>query len=150
MAYLFKTQGREYSLTLESDGLLHCKDLGISAEKLADLQALVTEHVKTERKAPRIPVLILDNRYNYVVGYTEGSASSKQDRHGYRWVSYKNGDGKTKRATFDSSRLYLDTPENRALADRLVLIGNSIQARISESRTVQGQMVNVTYKGDDE
>lgn len=146
MAYYFKTQGREYSLSLESDGLLHANELGLSAETLPELQELVKARVKEEKSAPRIPVLIIDNRWSHVQEWTEGSASGKvANYHGYRWVSYKDREGKTKRQTFSKDRLFADTPENREKANKLLHLGRRIQELMKLSDELKDSML--TFEG---
>jgi hypothetical protein len=153
MAFYFKTQGREYSFTLEHDGLLHSKDLGLSDATLEGLQAKVKAHVKAEKAAPRIPVIVLDDRWSYVEGYSFGQASSKADRSGYRWVSYKDGTEdkeKTKRRTFDSGRLFLDTPLNRMYADSLITLGKQISNLIEQSKEIRSQMSKIGDEQEEE
>ena len=146
MAYYFKTQGREFSFTLESDGLLHANDLGLSDATLEGLQEKVKAHVKAEKNLPRIPVIILEDRWSHVLGFVYGSASSKSDRHGYRWVSYKDGTEskeKTKRRTLDSDRLFLDTDVNRVKAQELVVLGEQITSLIERSNQIKKSMARI-------
>ncbi len=153
MSYYFKTQGREYSFTLEDDGLLHANELNLKAETLAELQETVKAHVKAEKSLPRIPVIILDDRWSFIQGYDFGSASSKADRHGYRWVSYKDGSEakeKTKRRTFDSERLFLDTEGNREKAKELVHLGRRITALIGESNEIKKNMARIRDNEENE
>jgi hypothetical protein len=145
MAYYYSTYGREYSFTLESDGLIHCKDLGLKADTIEELQAQVTEAVKAEKNAPRIPVIILGDRWGYFQESTLGSASSKADRNGYRWVSYKTQEAhekqpKTKRQTFSDKYLALDTPTNREIVSEMTHLGRRIAALQQEQKALREKL----------
>ena len=141
--FSFKTQGREYQFTLGDDGLVHCKDLGIKAETTEALKPLVSAEVKRQKSAPRIPVIILGARWLAIEGYTFGSASTQAERNGYRWVSYKDDGGKTKRRKFSSDSLYLDTPENRLYADSLVTLGQQIANLQDNTQEIKSQMAKI-------
>lgn len=149
MPYYYKTYGREYSFTLESDGLIHCKDLGLSHETLTGLISLVTAEVKKEKSLPRIPVIIIqDYRWGVVTEYVFGSASTKEDRHGYRWVSYKHKgrfdkEEKTKRQTVDTDRLFLDTEQNREFMEQAIQIGKEIEALKEIQSTILSKMQKI-------
>lgn len=145
MGYYFKTQGREYHFQLNDKGLLECGDLNLEAPTLDELKALVTEAVKKEKAAPRIPVIVLlEDRTGVVLGYFTGLASSKpSDRYGSRWVTYTEKE-KTKRKTFNRDSLYLDTPENRVLAARMIQIGKEITVRLENTEQLQGDMERIT------
>jgi hypothetical protein len=129
MAYYFTTQGREYSFVLESDGLIHVKDLGLKDATIEGLQEKVKAHVRAEKNLPRIPVIILGDRWGYLDEATPGSASGRADRNGYRWVSYDGREGgRKKRQTFSDKYLALDTPANREIVE----IMKGLTRRITE------------------
>lgn len=148
MAYYFKTYGREYSFTLESDGLIHCKDLGLSHETLTGLISQVTAAVKQEKSLPRIPVIIIEGRWDVVTEYIFGSASARADRHGYRWVSYKHKgrfdkEEKTKRQTMGTDRLFLDTEQNREFMEQAIEIGKQIEVLKEIQVTILSKMQKI-------
>jgi len=151
MSYTFKTYGREYIFRLEDDGFVHCSDLGLKAETVELLKPLVIDHVKIEKALPRIPVIFIEGRWDFVTSYAFGSASPKADRLGYRWVSYKyksqfDKEEKTKRQTMNSDRLFLDTPENREFIEQVVQLGEDIET----IKQVQKQVIDKMQKIGDE
>jgi hypothetical protein len=129
MAFYFTANGREYSFILESDGLIHQKDLGLKDETIEGLKEKVKASIKEEKSRPRIPVIILGDRWGYLDEATPGSASGKADRNGYRWVSYDGREGgRKKRQTISDKYLALDTPANREIVE----IMKGLTRRITE------------------
>ena len=155
MSYTFKTYGREYDFSLEDDGLLHCKDLGLQHENLEGLKTLVTNQVKTEKALPRIPVIFIGGRWDVVTEYSLASASAKMDRHGYRWVSYKykgkwDKAEKTKRQLMGSDRLFLDTEQNREFMEQAVQIGHDIEMLTAVQKQVLSKMSKIGQEAEEE
>ena len=155
MSYYHKTQGREYLFSLEEDGFLHCKDLGLFAEKLDDLKSLVNEAVKKEKALPRIPVLYIEGRWDRVGRYYEATASGKSDRNGYRWISYKFTERHAKvesikRQLVSGDRLILDTPENREFLDQAVLLNHDIDKLVELQQTLLKKMKKIGTQADEE
>ena len=155
MSYTLKTYGREYVFTLEDDGLLHARDLNLKHENLEGLKALVTETVKAEKALPRIPVIIIEGRWDVITEYMFGSASAKQDRHGYRWVSYKykgrfDKEEKTKRQTMGTDRLFLDTEQNREFMEQAIEIGKQIETLKEIQVTILSKMQKIGQEAEEE
>jgi hypothetical protein len=144
MAYEYKTYGRTYDLVLGSDGLIHNFELDISGPDLETVKEKIREYAKKIEKAPRIPILTTGS-YN-VRGdteYFEGTTTNVTDRHGYRWVSYKDGNGKSQRKKL-SGGLFPDTPENRKIFDQIIAINKQIQRLYREASALENTMVTIS------
>ena len=142
-SYTFRTQGREYTFRLEDDGLIHCGDLNLKAETVEALKPLVVAAVKEEKKIPRIPVILLETRWHNVSTFVYGLASGQPDHQGYRWVSFKDDDGRQRRGKFGKGALYLDTPENRQLTDNIVSTQREINSLKKYVDDIKSQMPKV-------
>ena len=153
MPFYFKTYGREYVFNLGSDGLVYCKDLKLSAPTVDELKPLVNAVVKKEKSLPRIPVIILEDRWGWLQDFTLGSASSVADRNGYRWVSYlDNEDGrgnKKRRATFSAERLVLDNPRNRETLEQMILIAEDIAELLKKQKDLRATLQKLSDPDDE-
>jgi hypothetical protein len=143
MAYEYKTYGRTYRLDLGHDGLIHNHELGISGPDLETVKALTREQAKLEEKAPRIPILTTGsyNVYNDK-RYYEGTTTQVTDRHGYRWVTWKDENGKSQRKKL-SSGVFADTPENRKLLDEIVAINLEIGGLYRQAKRLESQLTPI-------
>lgn len=141
--YTFKTQGREFDFRLGEDGLIHCSDLNLKAETVEALKPLVVAAVKEEKKLPRVPVILFEARWHNVSTVAYGSASGKTDHQGYRWVSFKDDDGRQRRGKFGKGSLFLDTPENRQLADNVISTRREIASLQKYIEDIKSQMPKV-------
>jgi hypothetical protein len=143
MAYEYKTYGRTYRIDLGHDGLLYNHELGISAPDLETVKTLTREQAKKEEKAPRIPILTTGS-YNVYNDrrYYEGTTSQVKDRHGYRWVTWKDENGKSQRKKLNGG-VFADTPENRETLDQIVALNVEIARLYREARTLEQKLTGI-------
>lgn len=131
MNYHYK--GKSYRLELNNSGQIACDDLDIKGPSVEAVQAAIRNRVDAEKKVAPVDVYVFDDRYSYrdTTRYLLGKAKAinvGNPRYPQFWVTWKeptpSGGERNERAKLD--RVYLATPENKALLDEIVTISNEI------------------------
>ena len=125
MKYSYK--GKDYFLELTAEGKVRNGEFDISADTAAEVQAEIRKQVDAERsKTGKIKILTFGDRHT-VSGteYYEGTTTNIGN-HWSVWVSWKE-DGENRRAKLSRNSFWPDTPENRAVLDKICEIHKRVQ-----------------------
>jgi hypothetical protein len=146
MGMTVKVQGREFVLSLEEDGNIWCKELGLFAATHKEVKEQIKLQVDKEQAAPKIKILTRGGRHwTDKITYFPGTARDVPvDRYGYRWVSWQEREGgPAKRKKVSADSVWLDTPENRALLDEIANKARKIDEIEADIKKLEAKLTSI-------
>ena len=140
----FKYKGKTYFLDLNAEGKVVNRELEIEGDTTAEVQAKIRKHVDAERsQKDKIKILTFGEWHGATeTEYYEGTTTGIGDRWGI-WVSWRE-DGESRRAKMARHKFWLDTPENRAVLDKICEIRKRIQDLGEQENALSEQLTTLT------
>lgn len=138
--YRYKGKAYEIGLNQAEKFECDCGDMEIERDTVAEVEAEIRRQVDAEKNVPQAVVLTFgEQRWghdNYET-YREGKArpiNVGSIRWPEYWVSWKDSKGRSERAKMAATKVYADTPENRATMDAVVINGKKINELENEQK----------------
>lgn len=146
----YTTYGKMYTLVLNNDGKIECKELGIVGDGVEEVKAAIRSTIDKERSAPRIKILTFGDGFRkkdtiYFEGTTSGAKVGSSSYPQY-WVSWKDERGKNQRGKMSGYYFFLDTEENRVILNRICDLRRSIENMEKEISDLNERLVRIGGK----